>query len=190
VTLRIALLHHDLASPPRGGAERMVLDVAAGLRERGHEPVVLSSHQAPSQRALEDGVAVLRVPRLPEGPLHRRGFTGPLTHLPLTRRALNRGDFDLAHAFSAPAAAAALCWKRATGRPVVFTCAEPIDRSRLADRRLRLRLLSAAIEDSEAVIAADADISEALWRWMATEAPVIEPGDGLGHERLYRRLLG
>lgn len=187
--MRVALLHHAFACPPRPGVETIVRDVAAGLRERGHEPVLISSHRAPSRRSQENGLTVLRVARLQEGPLRWRGFTGPLTQLPLTQRALKRGGFDLAHAFSALDAAVALRWGRVTGRPVVFTCAEPTDRSQLADRRLRLRLVTAAIEQSDAVLTPTEEARHALRRWMAADAPVTEPRDGAGHERLYLRLL-
>lgn len=186
---RVALVHHDHPRPAPPGVPRVVREVADGLRERGHEPVVVSSHRAASQRSTQDGTAVLRVARLPEGFLRRRGFTGPLTHLPLVLRALHRGDFDLAHAFSAPDAAAALRWRRATGRPVVFTCAEPMDRADLADRRLRLRLLQAAVDQCDAVTVPTDAGRVAMERWMAVEAVHLEPSDGAGHERLYRTLL-
>jgi len=185
VTLRVALLHHDDAAE----AGRIVRDVATGLRERGHTPVVIGSHRAPTQRSVEDGIAVVRVSCLPEGALRKRGFTGPLTHLPLALRTLHGGDFDLVHAFTAVDAAAALRWRRATGRPVVFTCGETIDRARVASARLRLRLLSAAIEDSDALVAPSEPAREALRYWMAADAQTIAPNDGAGHERLYRGTL-
>jgi len=190
VSLRIALVHHELARPPLPGVQRLVRAVADGLRERGHEPVVISSRRGATRRAVEDGVAVLRVARMPEGSLARRGFTGPLTHLPLVLRALDSGGFDLAHAFSAPDAAAALRWRRTSGRPVVFTCAEALDRASVADQRLRLRLLRGAVEGSDAVTAPSDAARAALWKWMAVQAPHLEPSDAAGHEQLYEVLLG
>ena len=167
--LRVALLLHRGAP---AAAEADVADVAAGLLEEG-----LSA-------------TIVRAPRLPEAPLRFRGFTGPLTHVPLAAGALWRGRYDLAHAFTVPDAAAALLWRRASGRPVVFGCREVLDRSSVADRRLRLRLLTAAVEGADAVVAASPEAQEALRRWMAVDVPLIEPRGGSAHARLYRRLRG
>jgi hypothetical protein len=125
-----------------------------------------------------------------EWPLRARGFTGPLTHIPWTVGALCRGGYDIAHALSVPDAQAALLWRRLSGRPVVFECAEVIDRDRLADSRLRLALLSAAVEKTDAVVAPTTEARDALRRWLAVDAPVIEPRDAAEHTRLYRRLVG
>lgn len=190
MSLRVALVQHTLEHPPRPGAQRAVAELAAGLAARGHQPVVLSAHRAAPRRCVEDGVRVLRVLCPPDGLLDRRGFTGPLTHLPFVLAALRRGDFDVAHAFSAPDAAAALRWGRGTARPVVFTCADGLDRARVADRRLRLRLLRDATERSQAVTATTPEDRAALQRWLAVEATLLAPGDAAGHERLYEHLRG
>jgi hypothetical protein len=71
----------------------------------------------------------------------------------------------------------------------VFTCIEPLDRDRLADRRLRLWLLQRAVQDSDALVAATEESRAALARWLALDAPVIASGDAAGYERLYRELL-
>lgn len=186
--LKIALVHHTYGSPPSGGVERIVHEVAAGLRDAGHRPTILASHRRPTRIALEDGVQVVRVARLPEAPLRMRGFTGPLTHLPLTLRALGTGDYDVAHAFSPPDAHAALLWRRRTRRPVVFTCAEILDRSVVADGRLRLRLLGAAIERADAVLASTAASQAALDRWLALPARVMDRRDGAALGALYEGL--
>jgi len=188
-SLDVALVHHSYDAPPREGVERTVHDVAAGLRALGHRPTVLASHVATTRRSTWDGIPVVQVARLPESPLLRRGFTGPLTHVPLTLHALLSGSHDVVHSFSAPDALAAHLWGRRLARPVVFTCAETLARDRLADRRLRLRLLSAAVEDSDGVLVPTEEARTALWRWLAVEAPVVESRDGAAHERLYRRLL-
>jgi hypothetical protein len=147
-------------------------DLAARLRELRHDVGVLGSDPSPLDALLE-----------------RRGFTTPVTHLPMTVAALARGRYDVAHAFSAQDAYTALRWRRRSGRPVVFSLTEPIERERLANRRLRLRFLSAALEQSDTVIAHDEDTRAAAWRWLAIDAPVIEPSDGAAHDRLYRSLL-
>lgn len=165
--LRVALLLHRGAP---AAAEAEVAEVAAGLLEAG-----LSA-------------TIVRARRLPEAPLRFRGFTGPLTHVPLAAGALWRGRYDLAHAFTVPDAAAALLWRRASRRPVVFGCREVLDRASVADRRLRLRLVTAAVEDADAVVAASPDAQQALRHWMAVDAPLIGSHDGAAHARLYRRL--
>ena len=72
---------------------------------------------------------------------------------------------------------------------MVFTSAEVIDRARVADGRLRLRLLESALRDADAVTATDAASRDALERWLAVDAALVEPQDAAGHERLYRALL-
>jgi len=163
--LRVALLDH--------GHDHLVAELAGALRDAGHRPSVLS------------------VPpwRVPEALLRKRGFTGPLTPLPVTLAALSRGGYDVAHAFSAPDAAAALAWRRLVRRPVVFTCPEVLGREHVADRRLRLELLSRAVGDSDAVTAPSSASRDALWRWLAVDATLLEPSDAAGHERLYRELI-
>ena len=134
-----------------------------------------------------DVVDTRRLPAL-DALLARRGFTEPLTHVPLLAGRLLAGGYDVVHA-SAPAdAAAALVWRRLTQRPIVFTCAETLTRATLADRRLRLRLLADAVERSDAVVAPTVAAREALLRWMAVDAELIEPGDGAAHAALYRSL--
>jgi len=163
--LRVALLDHGQGASPAN-------DVAASLRGRGHDAVVLGGRGAAVDALLE-----------------RRGFTTPLTHLPATLRQLAGGRYDIAHAFSPQDAYAALYWRRRSGRPVVFSCTEPVERERLADRRLRLRFLRAALEQSDVVIVHDEDRRVAAWRWLSLEPPLILAADAAGLERLYRRLL-
>lgn len=189
--LRVALLIHSYSvggsQPP---AARHVRALARALRDAGHRPEVISSHRAPTQRTVEDGVPILRTRRLPEALLARRGFVVPLTQIPGDVLALTRGGFELAHAFSPQDALAALVWHRLVRRPVAFTCSEPLTRERLADRRLRLWLLQQAAERSDAVVAPTEAARQSLVRWLAVEARRLEPEDGLGHEHVYRALLG
>lgn len=185
--LRVALLHHGSGSP--GGTEDLVHTLASALRDAGHHSCVLTTHRHATEHSVEDGVEVVRARRLPEAPLRRRGFTGPVTHLPAIVRVLLSGSYSVAHAFSPPDALAAHIWRGWGGGPVVFTPAEPIERRRLADRRLRLWLLQRAVEDGDAVIAPTADARSGLWRWLAVDAPVIDPSDVRGHIRTYRSLI-
>lgn len=187
--LRIALLLHTCASPPDSAESQQVRELASALRDAGHRPHVLSSHRRWAQRTVEDGVPVLRTMRPPDALLRVRGLAGPLTQVPLGVAALTGPSFHLAHAFSAPDALTALTWRRLTGGPALFTCIDVLERKRLADRRLRQWLLQRAVEDTDALIAANETSRAALSRWMAIDAVVIESRDAVGHERLYREVL-
>jgi hypothetical protein len=163
--LRVALVHH-------GRRTSAANELAATLQERGHDAAVIASR-----------------PTALDALLGRRGFATPIAHLPATLRELATGHYDIAHAFTPHDAYAALLWGRRSGCPVVFSCVEPIQRERLAERRLSLRLLRAALDKSDALIVHDDEARDAAWRWLALELPVIPLGDGAEHERLYRRLL-
>jgi hypothetical protein len=126
---------------------------------------------------------------LPETLLRKRGFSGPLTQVPGTVGRLWLGRYELVHAFSVPDAQSGLLWRRLTGRPVVFTASEVLDRGNVADRRLRLKMLAAAVEETDAALAASDPARDALSRWMAADVPLLDPHDGAGHERLYRKLI-
>jgi hypothetical protein len=169
VTLRVALLvpHGDDA----GAA--CALALAAALGERGHDARLVRSRPVAAAEAV----------------LSRRGFTPALSAVPGTYAALARGGFDVAHAFAPVDAAAALAWRRRSGAPVVFTCARALGRGDLADRRLRLTTLRAALEDSDALTAANEDVRAALERWVALDPPVLDAGDAEAHERLYMDVL-
>lgn len=177
MSLHIALVHHDPAPA--------VHELAAALEAAGHRAVVVrAGHGRGRARAGE-----IRVPRLPERPLHRRGFEGPLTHVPAAALALHRGGFDVVHAFSPADAAAALLWRRLGGAPVVFSPAEALDRERASNRRLRLELVARALERSDAVAVLDPVSAADLRRWFAVDAPVIVPADAPGHLALYESVL-
>jgi hypothetical protein len=165
--MRIALLDDGTS----GGRDARELGEA--LRDAGHDARVPNARPAGPAEAL----------------LRARGFAGSLTPVPAGVVALLRGGFDLAQAFSTADALTALTWRRLVGRPVVFTCTEPLQRERLADRRLRLWLLERAVRDTDALIAATEESRAALARWLALDAPVIESRDAAGYEHLYRELL-
>ena len=183
--MRIALLFQPCGELPR--ARRAVHCLADGLRRAGHEVDVLALGDDPAKAGGVAGLAA-RTGAVADGALAKRGFVTPLAHLPLTVAGMLLRRHEVAHAFSAPGAAAALIWRRFTNGGVVFTSIEPVERARLAHRRLMLRLMRQACEDSDAVTVPDAQAQAALLRWMALEAPVIELGDVNGYERLYRSL--
>jgi hypothetical protein len=165
--MRVALLHDGSV----GGNHAR--ELANALGEAGHAPQLLSARPAGPIEAL----------------LRRRGFAGSLTAVPSGLVALGRGGFDLAHAFSISDALTAVMWSRLVGRPAMLTCTEPLDRDRLADRRLSLWRLERAVQDSDAVVAATDESRAALERWLALDVPVIETSDAAGYERLYRELV-
>jgi Glycosyltransferase Family 4 len=164
--LRVALLHHH---PPPA----CVLALEDALRSAGHRP----------------GLVAPRPVRPVERVLRFRGFATPLSHVPLALAAYARGRFDVAHAFAPQDAAAALSWRQRSGVPVVFTPAVPPDRANVADSRLTLRLLEHALDRADAITAPTEAVREALERWLAIDAPVLDPGDATGHEHLYQVLL-
>ena len=94
----------------------------------------------------------------------------------------------MAHAFSRLDIPAALAWRRLAAGPVVFTCPEAPERASLADRRLQLGLLENAIRNSDAVVAPTREVQEAMARWLAVDAPLLEPGDAAAQLRLYHEL--
>lgn len=159
---------------------------------------VLCPGSGPAGRAAEALVGALlaagyptaalrpRTSRALESLLARRGFTEGLTRVPAAAAALAAHPVDVVHAFTPADALAARAWRRARGGPVVFTCAEPLARASVADRRLRLRLLASAVEESDAVLVPDAATAAALRRWMAVDAQVVPAADAAAHATVYR----
>lgn len=172
--LQIALL--DRACSPA------VIELAAALNGAGQVATVMTP--APPLVAVA-GVRYARLQRLPDAPLRLRKIGDGLSHLPAAWLALARGKFDVAHAFTPSDALAAVGWGRRTGRPTVFTCAEPPTRQQLAARRLRLQAWRCAVEGSSAVLAVDEEISRELRRWLAVAAPVVTPGEAQAHLAIY-----
>ena len=157
--LRVALLEHD----GRGSADALV--TGGGLEGFLLRPVTLPD-------------AVLRLRKIGDRP----------GRVPGTLLALARGGFDVAHAFTAQDAAAAIAWSAVTNRPVVYTQREPLSRANVANRRLRLATLRLALERSDAVVAPDEATAESLRRWMAVEPRTIPSGSMSEHLELYSEL--
>ena len=131
---------------------------------------------------------LIRVRPFPDAPLRLRKIGERPGRIPAGALALARGDYDVAHAFSAEDGVAAVTWSRITGRPAVLTLGAPLDRARLADRRLRLAALRLAAERSAAVLAPDEVVADSLWRWLAVRPRVVERGSAEAHELVYREL--
>lgn len=182
----MALLLHSFQVPPKTAADGAVKELADALVERGHEAIVFGCHRGPWVRSVEEHRDVVRVRHLPETPLRARGFATPVTQIPLTLLALIEERVNVAHAFSTLDAQAALAWRRLTGKPAVFSFAEPPRRENLADRRGQMRLLSRAFQSSDAVTATDAETREAIERWLAVDVEAIEPSNAPAYEKLYK----
>jgi Glycosyltransferase Family 4 len=131
----------------------------------------------------------VRTVRVPDLPLRLRKIGEAPGRMPGALLALARGRYEVAHAFTAQDAVVAVAWSRLGGGPVVFTQREPLTRANVADRRLRLRMLTLALEGSSAVIAPDEAVASSVRRWMAVDPEVIAPEDGTEHMALYARLL-
>lgn len=177
--LRIALLSPCFWPEVRRGGERFARELADGLLARGHRPRLITSHPGPPRRAVEDGLPILRLPRVPGGPLLERMFEPYLTHVPLTYAALRAGEYDVAHAVYANDALAAARWRRKTGRPAVLSYLGISNRAWLAERR-RGAVLRVALRDCDRVVALSRHAAAAFARVLGYEAPVIEPGVDLG----------
>jgi glycosyltransferase involved in cell wall biosynthesis len=154
----------------------MFRDLAAGLTARAHEVTLIAGHPGPPSRRVEDGVEVVRTWRAPDGRLRRRAFEDGLTHVPGSYLALRRANPDVAHASHAPDAAAAVRWARERRRPAVFSFMGIPDRRFLVERRLRVRLMLAAVRGSAATVALSRHAAEAFARDLGVTARVIHPG--------------
>lgn len=176
--LRIALL--DGAGAPASAT------LAAALRADGHGPSLLTTRPAHAPAGV-DGVR-LRV--LPERPLRARAIGDGLERLPHALLVLARGRFDVVHAFTPVDALAAVTWaRRGRGRgPALLTLTEPLRRETIANRRLRVETLEAALAGADAVLAAGEDVRASMRRLLALEADCLAPGDAVAHVSLYRRL--
>jgi glycosyltransferase involved in cell wall biosynthesis len=177
--LRVALLSPCYWPEVRRGGERFTRELADGLLARGHAPALITSHPGRLNRAVEDGLPVLRLPRPPQGRLLRRQYEPYLTHVPLSYMALSAGAYELAHAVYPADALAAIRWKKRTGRPALLSYMGIPDRRGLCERRRRLDVMRRAVKGCDAVVALSASAAEAFAYWLGVEARVIPPGVNL-----------
>lgn len=173
--MRVALMSPCFWPEVRRGGERFVRDLADGLLARGHEPRLITSHRGLPQRAVEDGLPILRLPRPPHGPLLRRLYEPYMTHVPLSYAALRMGDFDITHAVYPTDALAASRWHRRTDRPAVLSYLGIPSRAWLRDHR-RGRVLAVSLRDCGAVVALSRYAADQFGQVLGYEAPVIQPG--------------
>jgi glycosyltransferase involved in cell wall biosynthesis len=174
--LRLALLSPCYFPEVRRGTERIVRELAGDLAERGHEPVVVTSHPGRPSVRREEGFSVVRQWRPPEQRLTRRLFYEHMTHLPFSYGTLRAGRFDLAHAFFPTDATVGARWSERTERPSVFSYMGLPDRPVLADKREKLRMVTRAVTGVDAVVVLSEAAAGGMKRWLGVEPRVIHPG--------------
>jgi glycosyltransferase involved in cell wall biosynthesis len=174
--LQVALLTPCYWPEVRRGGERFTSEMAGGLLARGHHPTIITSHRGWRSEVVEDGVTVVRLPRPPQGWLLRRQYEEYLTHVPLSRRVLQRGEFDVAHAVYPTDAIAAVRWRARTGRPALLSYLGIPERVDLRAKRRRLEVLKAALDGCDAVVALSDYAAEGFKHWFGYDARVIAPG--------------
>jgi len=170
--VNVAIVNPVFWPEVRRGSERFARELADGLRDRGHAPRLVVGHRGPPRTAVEDGVPVVRVPRLPERRLERRMFEPHLTHAPFARLALRGGGDDVLHALYPSSAVAA----GGLGRPLVFSYMGIPHRQGLANRRLRVEAMVRALRRADAVVALSETAARGFERWLGVRARVIAPG--------------
>jgi glycosyltransferase involved in cell wall biosynthesis len=168
--VNVAILNPVFWPEVRRGSERFAHELALGLTARGHGARIVTSHRGRTGRGQQDGVEVVRVPRLPEARLDRRLYEHHLTHMPFVARELRRRPPDVAHALYSTDAVAARRW----GGPAVFSYMGVAHRASIANRRLRKELLQRAL-GCDAVVVLSEHAAEAMRRWLGVDPHVIAP---------------
>jgi len=174
--VRIALLSPAFWPEVRRGTERFVRELGDALIAAGHRPTLITSHRRAPSRAIEDGLEVIRNWRPPDARLRRRMFEEHLTHVPFSYLSLQRGRFDLAHAFYPTDALAAARWARRTGKPSVLSFMGIPHRRALANRRFRTEITIRAFAEVDATVALSEAAALACERWIGVRPRVIYPG--------------
>lgn len=176
--MRVTLLNPVFWPEVRRGSERFARELADGLRDRGHDVTLQTSHRGARTATTEDGVRVVRVRRLPgEERLRRRLFEEHLTHLPAAYRELVGHRPDVAHAlYPTDALVAIRARDRAAGAPVVHSYMGIPHRVGLANRRGRKEIVLRAAREADAVVALSRTAADGFARWLGVDARVIPPG--------------
>ncbi|WP_249010133.1 glycosyltransferase family 4 protein [Conexibacter sp. DBS9H8] len=173
---RVALLSPCFWPEVRRGGERFVAELAEGLRRRGVGTRLITSHPGRPTLTTESGLAILRLPRPPQGPLVRRGYEQYLTHVPLSYAALRAGDYAVAHAVYPTDALAAARWRARSGRPALLSYLGIPDEAGLAQRRWHREFVARALEHTDRVVALSQHAAAAFAASFGYRAPVIPPG--------------
>ena len=159
----------------RRGGERYARELGVGLVRRGHAPRLITAHPRPPQRLVEGGLPITRNWRPPDRRLVRRAWDDYLTHVPFSYWSLRRFDPDVAVAFYATDALAAIRWSRLVGRPAIYCSLGLPHRQAIANRRGRLAIVTHVIENATAVVALSDTVRDAFDRWLGVDAHVIYP---------------
>jgi phosphatidylinositol alpha-mannosyltransferase len=171
---RLALVHPTYWPEVRRGSERLIHGLATTLASRGHEVTILTTHPAPSEESIEDGVRVVRSrrpPKLPRSGDQEYFFeTAPVVALRLLR-----GEYDLAHAFFPVDAWAAVKARAAGGPPVAFSFHGVPVRQYLVARRRRLEIVSTAVREADAASVLSEAAARPFRRYLLRD-PAILPG--------------
>lgn len=165
--MKVALLSPVFWPEVRRGSERFARDLADGLRARGHEPRIVTGHRGRPRRTGD----VLRIPRLPDERLVRRGWEEHLTHVPFTAVALRLGHDDVVHALYPTDALAA-----PADRPLVLSFMGIPHRRWLVARHPRAAIMRRALDRADAVVSLSRVAADAFERWLGVDARVIAPG--------------
>src|SRR5918993_2882293 len=88
--LRVALLTSHYWPEVRRGTERLVHDLAVGLKARGDSPVIVAGHGSESSVAEEEGLEVTRSLVRGDRLLKAFGYEERVGHLPGMRRRLRQ----------------------------------------------------------------------------------------------------
>jgi glycosyltransferase involved in cell wall biosynthesis len=170
--VRVALLSPVYWPEVRRGSERFIRDLADGLMNKGHEPVLITSHNARRTIATEDGLTVIRNRRPPDKRLERRMFEQHLTHVPASYLSLRALKPHITHAVYPTDALAAIAY----GRPSVLSYMGLPHRRGLANRRRRLEITVKAMRESSATVVLSQAAAIACERWLGVSPRVIAPG--------------
>jgi glycosyltransferase involved in cell wall biosynthesis len=170
--VKVALLSPVYWPEVRRGSERFIRDLADGLISKGHEPVLITSHNQRHTITDEDGLTVIRNRRPPDARLERRMFEQHLTHVPASYLSLRRIKPQITHAVYPTDALAAI----AHGKPSVLSYMGLPHRRSLANRRKRLEITVKAMRDSSATVVLSEAAASACGRWLGVTPRVIAPG--------------
>ena len=151
-------------------------DLAVALVGRGHEVTILTSHQGPTSRAVEEGVRVVRLRRPRDRVLEPRGYEYYLARAPQVALQVLRGKYEIAHAFFQSDALAAVLARGLGGPPVVFSLMGIPWHRWLDGRRHRRPLFRVAVRGSAAATVLSAAAGEAFASELPGEASVLPGG--------------
>lgn len=124
--MKIAILHTGL--DVKSGAERQVLQLAIGLKEKGHEITIYVSRLDKENcfPELINQVKIVECGGYGYKDIKKSILFSPHYMKKMANRVLNSGiDYDIINCHNFPTSYAAQIIKKKTGRPIVWMCNEP-----------------------------------------------------------------